>query len=851
MRAHVGRVKDCKNAEKAQTQPEPGNKTVKSNHASPSSPTKVDVSPPISPGGSRVPSDVDDILDQESMTDDDVTVTEVMAGSESDNPSESGSADGRSASVDRESTRSPPVGQAPQTHGFAIIEVHPRRVRVLRWVPPNDDETNEESLERLLWQRDVFRLAEWLANMKGTDRDRQAYFTFQVHENNLPWDNLDEMYTAIDTFALTPGWTHEILRVSVDGGEEILDVYMRDILEVIRFLIGLRRLRDHIHYSSEKHWTYDRQGRRIRAFDELWSGEWWWRIQYLIPIGGVAVPVLVATDPTQLTMIAGDKYACPVYATIGNISKDIRAKPSEHVWVLIGYLPVARLAFIENADRRREKKWDVYHAAMAMIMEPLKVAGEEGIEAVCADGGVRRIYPILTVKIADWPERCTGACSQATRCPVCTIDFRNRGSLVVAPLRTKHQTTQLLLDSRAGYQAERKEAGLRPTWPYWAQLPFANGAHATVPDPLHQIHKGLFKAHLFEWWQNIIGKVELNNRYRALPRSHGVRYFPNGPCSISQWTGIEAREAEKPFLPIIASHTSYRAVFATRVLMDFFFRLHQGQLDENDLARMDEDLRGFHANKDIFRRLEAFLSRWGWNGIAKLHMASHFTHQIREYGTPDNYDTEIPERLHRHYVKNPYRQCSKSGNIVEQMIIRLQRRENWVELRSKLERAGLIEELKFRATSRLAGDVERCMPGLGPGLLMDADGNWTCGRDRHVYKFSPRIFIGQRPLERRMSVADIIHDFEAPGFTERIAEYLDDIQPGLSYQVDDRSCYAVWRRCELHHDPLPFAPLEGDSKDVIRAQPVTIDRAGRVTRPSYFDCALILSSAMHQGLFRK
>ncbi|KAG8704335.1 hypothetical protein FRC11_009971 [Ceratobasidium sp. 423] len=135
---------------------------------------------------------------------------------------------------------------------------------------------------------------------------------------------------------------------------------------------------------------------------------------FLLPAGGVAVPVLIMTDPTQLMMHSGDKVACPVYATIGTISKDIQVKPSKHMWVLIGYLPVASLSFIENEDQCQEKKWEIYHVAMTMILEPLKDASKFGVKALCADGGVCMIYLILAIKIADCPEWCTSACSQAT-----------------------------------------------------------------------------------------------------------------------------------------------------------------------------------------------------------------------------------------------------------------------------------------------------------------------------------------------------------------------------------------------------------------------------------------------------
>ncbi|KAG8704376.1 hypothetical protein FRC11_009938 [Ceratobasidium sp. 423] len=321
-------------------------------------------------------------------------------------------------------------------------------------------------------------------------------------------------------------------------------------------------------------------------------------------------------------------------------------------------------------------------------------------------------------------------------------------------------------------------------------------------------------------------------------------------CVGDEWTGNEAREAEKSFLPIIASHPSSRAVFATHTMMDLFSRLHQRQLNENDLARMDDDLRGFHNNKEIFRRLGGLTSLWGWNGIPKLHAPSHYTHQIREYGTADNYDTEIPERLHRYYVKNPYRQCSKSGEILAQMIIRLRRQENWVELRSKLERAGVLKELKFKETSKLADGDHRGPTTFRPGIQMAPNGQWIIRRDQQVYHLSPRVMIAKRPRHHKLRGSDLIRDFGVPDFIDALKEYIDDIKPQMSYLVDETSNYAVWTRCDLQYDTLPFAPLEGGFKDVLRTQPGSRDMVGRVTRETYYDCALIQLSTQHQGLFR-
>lgn len=58
---------------------------------------------------------------------------------------------------------------------------------------------------------------------------------------------------------------------------EEVKLWKRDPVEIIRHLILNPLFKDHITYQPEKVYR-DKKG-KIRVYDEMWTGNWWWETQ--------------------------------------------------------------------------------------------------------------------------------------------------------------------------------------------------------------------------------------------------------------------------------------------------------------------------------------------------------------------------------------------------------------------------------------------------------------------------------------------------------------------------------------------------------------------------------------------
>ncbi|THG95975.1 hypothetical protein EW145_g7868, partial [Phellinidium pouzarii] len=496
--------------------------------------------------------------------------------------------------------------------------VQPTRFEFLARNIPLDNSSFGPFVDEKEWD-----LVKWIMKSLGKGTTDELLKTDFVHEREPSFHNAHKLYQIIDSLPDSTAWKCDFIKVKGDvmnlNGTPMTETYplwQRDAIEIIQELIGNPTICNDIVYFPERAYT-DAQG-TCRIYNELWTTDWWWDKQSMLPEGVTIVLVIIVLDETQLSTFSGDKTAWPVYLTIGNIAKNIRLKPSTHATVILGYLPKVKFQCFEGSsdDEARSRIWNFFHHCMRVLLVPLIEAGENGIEMLCADGFSQIVFPILAAYVADYPEQC----------------------LPMYP-------------------------------PFWADLPHCNIFAAITPDLLHQLHKGVFKDHLVSWCLMTASGGELDARFKCVPAFTGLRQFKKGITSITQWTGKEHKQMQRVFVALVSGCIPAWLLCITRALVNFIFYARFQSHTTDSLHAMQAALNLFHA--DIDKVVE--------NGICKdmelpkFASLVHYCEAIMALGTVDSFNTEWSERQHIE-TKEGFR-ASNRRNPFAQITIRLTRRD--------------------------------------------------------------------------------------------------------------------------------------------------------------------------------
>lgn len=230
----------------------------------------------------------------------------------------------------------------------------------------------------------------------------------------------------------------------------------------------------------------------------------------------------------------------------------------------------------------------IFHESMKHILAPLVEAGRNGVEMVNHLGEVRRVYPILSSYVADYPEQCLVACCKYGTCPKCKRSANDLAEPGNSERRTPSWTLSVMEEARRESGGSSKEFA---KWcmekdvtggvyePFWKGLPFTDIHRILTPNILHQLYQGIFK-HIVSWCQSVIGERRLDQRIRSLLQFQGLRHFKNGISALSQISGAEWKDMAKILLPCLVGSVLTQGIKVVKGLLDFIYLAQYPTHDE-------------------------------------------------------------------------------------------------------------------------------------------------------------------------------------------------------------------------------------------------------------------------------
>ncbi|KAG1873270.1 hypothetical protein C8R48DRAFT_669873 [Suillus tomentosus] len=466
---------------------------------------------------------------------------------------------------------------------------------------------------------------------------------------------------------------------------------------------------------------------------------------------------------------------------------------------------------------------------MSRIVEPLKLAGMDGIVMMSGDSIMRRCHPIFAAFIGDYPEQCLVTGTMNGDCPICTCP---RNELGEHPSQHELRDLDAILDAlellgSPQYTQACNGVQIKPLQhPFWEDLPYLNIFQSITPDILHQLYQGIMK-HMISWVTEVVGAAEIDARVRRLPPNHSMHAFQKGITTLSRVSGTEHKQMSHFLLGLVidvrlpGNASPARLVRATRSLLDFLYFAQLPVHSDSSIDALEMALDEFHANKGIFEDLGVHNNF----NIPKLHFLQHYAELIKLFGTTDNFNTEATERLHIDFAKDAYAATNHKDEFWQMM--------KWLERKEKVLQHANFVLWRHNLSMTDAENVIAVSPAE----------HWQPPDLACLF----RIKMTRHPSRKLVPFREItsLSSHGATHFIPALARFIVQYNhPRLSFQqIEDRAVnihlpcdsIPVFHRIKFWNNEIHAT----ETLDSIHAQPAVKNSKGRVVKAARFDTCLI------------
>ena len=225
----------------------------------------------------------------------------------------------------------------------------------------------------------------------------------------------------------------------------------------------------------------------------------------------MVIPFIFMSDVTHLTNYSRGKQVWPIYMMIGNISLEIRQKPSQMTSIVIAIIPNPPILGQTTTSRKNflhDHKNLIVQDVIANILESFNVSDRyinddeyTKFNATCADGCVRLYIPCVAGCIGDYPEHIKIQGLKSGLCFWC--EFPANRLEVHGTDYEPHNSIEYQRVYQAGDFDCLEALGIlpinNPLWDFQGpHMFFGQLSELPKPDVLHTLLLGMLK-HLMEW----------------------------------------------------------------------------------------------------------------------------------------------------------------------------------------------------------------------------------------------------------------------------------------------------------------------------------------------------------------